>query len=171
MSQAQSPLWNRAAADADDVRLRRDERGRLFFSVTAEAEPIVGVHLARCFPWSLPDRYISVRDADGNELCLLRSAEQADPETRRIVQEELAAREFVPRITAVHSVDDDFEVMAWRVETDRGPIELQVKSAEDIRQLDERRVVIQDHAGGLFEVPDVASLDSRSRRLLEDHLA
>jgi len=171
MSQEQSPLWTQAATDIQSIRLWRDERGRLVFRAAAEAEPVVGVQLARCFPWSLPDRYISIRDSNGGELCLLRSVEQAEPETRRIMEEELAAQEFVPRITAVHGVDDDFDVMAWRVQTDRGPIELQVKNVDDIRQLDERRVVIKDHAGGLFEVPDITLLDSRSRRLIEDHLA
>ena len=56
----------------------------------------------------------------------------------------------VPQITAVHNVDDRFDVMAWEVQTDRGPIELQIKGSEDIRQFDEGRVVVKDEAGGGF---------------------
>jgi carbon monoxide dehydrogenase subunit G len=102
---------------------------------------------------------------------LVRSLDDVEPQTRRVIEEELAAQEFIPRITAVTSVDDQFDVMAWQVETDRGPIELQIKGREDIRQLDDGRVVIKDHAGGMFEVADVSALDPRSRLLVEDQLS
>jgi len=152
------------------LRLWRDERGQLVLRRNPHDEPIAPVRLARCFPWSLRDRYISIRDKDGQELVLLESLDGVEPETRALIEQELDQQEFIPRITAVDNVDDDYEVMAWKVRTDRGPIELQVKSNDDIRQLDDGRVIIKDHAGGKFEVRDLARLDARSRRLVEDHL-
>jgi len=157
--------------DPGPVRLVRDLRGDLVFRTDPQAEPIAGVRVVRCFPWSLPDRYISILDKDGNELFLFRTLDEAEPETRRLIEEELQKQEFVPRITAILSVDDQFDVLAWKVQTDRGPVELQIKSTEDIRRLDEKRVLIKDHAGGLFEVPDITQLDARSRRFIEDYVA
>ena len=164
------PKEPRPGAARAPTRLWRNERGQLVFRADEQAEPVAGVRLARCFPWSFRDRYVSIRNAEGREICLLASLEDADAETRRAIEAELDAQEFLPKITAVHGVDDRFDVMAWTVQTDRGPIELQVKHSEDIRQLKDGRVLIKDHAGGVFEVPDPASLDPRSRRLLEDRL-
>lgn len=157
--------------DPRKVHLRRNERGQLVFQAGPQSEPIIGVRVARCFPWSMPDRYISIRNDQGDELFLFQSLDQAEPQTRRLIEEELELLQFVPQITTVESVDDQFEVMSWKVQTDRGPVELQVKHAEDIRQLDEKRVLIRDHAGGLFEVRDITKLDPRSRRFIEDYSA
>ncbi|NQU09508.1 DUF1854 domain-containing protein, partial [bacterium] len=152
--------------------LERDESGRLLFrSPAAPGAPVAGVRVARCFPWSHADGYISIRNKEGHELCLFRSLTEATPATRRQIEEELARQEFLPRITVVEQVDDRFDVMAWKVQTDRGPIELQVEHGEDIRRLEDDRVLIKDHSGGWFVVPDLAAMDARSRRLLEERLA
>lgn len=166
----QSAIKTEASRAEAVVRLERNARGQLVLHRGGAGEPIVGVRVARCFPWSLPQQYISIRDEQGNELHLFESLKQAEPQTRQIIEQELAAQEFVPAITAVERIDDAFDVMTWQVQTDRGPVELQVKSDEDVRQLADGRVLIKDHAGGLFEVRDMQRLDSRSRRLLEDHL-
>ena len=156
--------------EASHVRLWRDQRGKLLLRCGENAEPVDDVRVARCFPWSLDGRYISIRNKDDEELYLFRTLDQAEPKTRELIERELAMQEFVPRITAVENIDDRYEVMAWKVQTDRGPIELQIKSADDIQLLDDGRIVIRDYAGGKFEVRDIEALDSHSRQLIEDHL-
>jgi len=153
-----------------DPCLQRDARGDLVL-LREGWEPVKGVRVVRCFPWSMSDRYVSIREpGEGVELVLIRDLETVEAATRKLIDEELSAQDFVPRITKVEAVEDCFEVTAWRVQTDRGPVELQVRSADDIRYLDDRRVVIRDHAGGLFEIADLAALDERSRRWVEDHM-
>ena len=156
--------------EASHVHLWRDQRGKLLFRCGEKVEPVDDVRVARCFPWSLDGRYISIRNKDDEELYLFRTLDQAEPKTRELIERELAMQEFVPRITAVENIDDRYEVMAWKVQTDRGPIELQIKSADDIQLLDDGRIVIRDYAGGKFEVRDIEALDSHSRQLIEDHL-
>ncbi len=158
------------AESAGPIRLTRDERGRLTLHRPG-AEPVCPVRLARCFPWTAPEEYLSIRDKDGAEVHLLATRAGLDPATAALIAEELAAQEFFPRITRVDAVDDRFDVMVWNVETDRGPFELQVEHAEDIRLREDGRVTFKDHAGGTFIVDDIARLDPRSRRLIEDRLA
>lgn len=150
--------------------LSRGASGRLVFRDGATGREVADARVARCFPWSLRGRYISIRDAEGQEICLARDLEEFPAETRAVVEEELAAQEFVPRITAIEDIDDEFDVMTWKVRTDRGLIELQVKDPDDVYRLDDGRVLIKDHAGGVFEVSDPSALDPRSRRLLEQRL-
>jgi len=152
------------------LRLWRDERGRLVYRAAPEAETSENVRVARCFPWTRRDEYVSIRDKDEKELCLLRSLDGLAAETRRLIEEELNADEFAPRITAVERVETMFDLMTWKVRTASGPVELQVRQAEDVRQLDSGGVLIRDHAGGTFQIENVAELDARSRSLVEEHL-
>ena len=41
------------------------------------------VRPARCFPWSVPDCYISLRDSEGREIVLLESLSQLDAASLR----------------------------------------------------------------------------------------
>jgi hypothetical protein len=153
------------------IRLRRDDRGRLMWRAAPDAEEAENVRVARCFPWSHRDGYISIRDKDGKELHLLPTLDHAPEKTRALIEEELRAQEFAPQITVVEEIDDRFDVMTWKVQTESGPVELQVKHSEDIRQLDDGRVLIRDHAGGVFQISNVTAMDAESRNLIEENLA
>ncbi|MBN1344904.1 MAG: DUF1854 domain-containing protein [Phycisphaerae bacterium] len=156
----------------DDFRpkLKREQDGKLTFFPGDGRAPTKDCRIARCFPWTEPDRFISIRDKEGNELHLFGSIENVPAESRGVVEDELRAQEFVPRIRRVHAIDDTFEIMIWKADTDRGPVEFQVKDDEDIRVLGDDYVVVKDHTGMLFEIPDLRSLDERSRGLVEDRL-
>lgn len=113
--------------------------------------------------------------AIAHRLSTLRSANRLIIlEKGKLVQigthEELHAEELVPKILRVHDIDDTFEITVWKVDTDRGPVEFQVKDDEDIRPLSEHTISIKDHSGMLFEIRDLRSLDERSRALVEDWL-
>jgi len=153
-----------------DLVIAREPDGQLALIPPGGGDAVKGIGVARCFPWTHATTYISVRDADGREISLIKDTASLRPGTRELIEQELAAHEFLPRITSVRGVEDQFDVMVWNVETDRGGIELQVKNAEDLRQIDDGRVLIRDHAGGTFVVADPASMDPRSRRLLEQRL-
>ena len=151
-------------------RLQREPNGQLTFLPGGDQPAISDCRVARCFPWSLPDQFISVRDNDGNEVHLFASLEGVVAASRRLLLAELAAQEFIPRIQRVHDIDDTFDILIWKVDTDRGRMEFQVRYDEDVRPLGENRVVIKDHKGMLFEIPNLEALDETSRALVEDRL-
>ena len=75
----------RSEPDADSPRIQRIERnsaGDLVLYLRGLDAPTVGVTLARCFPWTLPESYISVRSAEGREIVLLTTLEE--PSTRAL---------------------------------------------------------------------------------------
>ena len=150
--------------------LHRDAHGRLVLTLPdGTAHP--GVLPVRAFPLAAPEEGLSLVGPDGHELLWLNRLDELPAESRRLVQEELAAREFVPTITKIASVSSFSTPSTWDVETDRGPARLVLKAEEDIRRLGGRtRLLIAGGDGLQFRVKDTTALDKHSRRLLERFL-
>ena len=63
-----------------------NELGQIVLRLAGREEPFVDVRVARCFPWSLPETYISICDKEGKELALLVNAGAAP--TQLLIEEE-----------------------------------------------------------------------------------
>src|SRR5690606_35591679 len=130
----------------------------------------IGVVPVRAFPIAAPDEGLSLVSADGHELVWADHLSDLPAPIRALLDEELAAREFVPEIERIIDVSSFVCPSTWRVLTDRGPAELRLKGEEDIRHLSRSRLLIADSHGIHFLVRDVAGLDRRSRKLLDRFL-
>ena len=150
--------------------LHRDAHGRLVLTLPdGTAHP--GVLPVRAFPLAAPEEGLSLVGPDGHELLWLNRLDELPAESRRLVQEELAAREFVPTITKIASVSSFSTPSTWDVETDRGPTQFVLKTEEDIRRLRGRTaLLIASSAGVQYAIADSTALDRASRRLLERFL-
>ena len=148
------------------MHLRRNTKGELEYSPDGQGESQV-VKPIRCFPWHDPERLISLRGKGDKEVVLLEALADLAEEDARLIREELDQVFFVPRIQRVRSVTDVFGVYNWRVETDRGEAEFDVKTRDDIHLITDERVLIKDADGSFYEIPHVPSLNAQSRTLLE----
>ena len=92
------------------------------------------------------------------------------PELGRLVEEELASREFMPEIEKILEVSSFACPSTWQVATNRGGAALILKGEEDIRRLSQTRLLIADTHGIQFLVRDIAALDRHSRKLLDRFL-
>ena len=149
-----------------DFELLEDEQGRLVLR-RAGREDAADVRVRRAFPWTAPDRYISIRDAEGKELLLIDSLEPLDAGRRTTIERSLGDGSFVPRITSVEDVDVRFGYQQWKVRTDRGRAEFRVQEREDIRFLPDGRFRIKDADGTVYEMVRLDELDAESRRAVE----
>ena len=150
----------------EPFELHRDEQGRLVLRRPGK-DDVVDVRVRRAFPWSAPDRYVSIRDSEGKELLLIDSLEPLDDGRRTTIEQSLGDASFIPRITAVHDVDVRFGYQQWKVKTDRGPAEFRVQEREDIRFLPDGRFRIKDADGTVYEMVRLDELDEASRRAVE----
>jgi hypothetical protein len=157
--------------DTGSAALRREADGTLTFSPADGSEASKDCRILRSFPWSMPFRYISIRNKEGTELLLIPELADVPDSLRKIVESELETQELIPAIHKIHSVDDTFEVVVWRVDTNSGRVEFQTRHDEDIRLLEGNRIVFRDHRGMLFEIPSLDQLDSKSRLYVEERLA
>lgn len=153
-----------------EFTLERNPFGRLVLT-TADGTQHVGVVPVRAFPVVAPTEGLSLTSTDGHEVAwIARMADLPGP-LRALLEEELATREFVPEVRRLVSVSSFTTPSTWRVETDRGTTEFVLKGEEDIRRLGSRsKLMIASEEGIHFLVPDVATLDKPSRKLLERFL-
>jgi hypothetical protein len=152
------------APQENTMRLRRREDGRLLLR---RGESDLPVELRRCFPWTDPDRFFSLRDDEEREVAMIESAEQlGDDESRAVLAQ--AAREtgFVFRITAIESIATEFEIRVWSVQTEQGPRTFQTALDEWPRDVPGGGLLIRDVAGDLFHIANPDALDALSQKKL-----
>ena len=84
---------------------------------------------------------------------------------RKILEEELARREFFPVILRILSATTK-EPSEWEVTTDRGPSTFQINNEDDVRRVDLHSASVLDSHGVRYLIPDIRRLDAGSRRNL-----
>ena len=151
-------------------QMHRDAHGRLALTLP-DGTVHTGVLPVRAFPLAAPDEGLSLVGSDGHELLWLDRLDDLPTPARALVQEELAAREFVPTIQKILSVSSFSTPSSWEVETDRGTTTLVLKAEEDIRRLRSRTALLIASASGVqYAIADSTTLDRASRRQLERFL-
>ena len=146
--------------------LERDALGRLVLIDVAGTRH-TGVYPVRAFPITSPSTGISIMDQSGKELCWFDGI-TAIPETElALINEELAAREFMPVIEKITKVSTFATPSIWDIETDRGSTRIRLKGEEDIRRIAGNTLLIADSNGLQFLIKDSTQLDKVSKKLLD----
>lgn len=149
--------------------LAQDAFGKLVL-IDLDGIAHVGVTPVRAHPISAPDEGLSLVGVHGHELAWVERISALPDAPRRLLEAELAAREFHPTLLRLLSVNTFATPSTWRVETDKGEVDFVLKSEEDIRRLEEGRLLITSTHGVQLQVPDRWALDKQSKRLLERFL-
>jgi hypothetical protein len=125
------------------------------------------VQVIRMFPLSEPERYLSVRSNDKQEIGLIPRLADLDAENRRVVLQELERRYLMPVVQRVIDVKERFGIAEWEVETNRGRRIFTMRNMhENIVQLPPARCLLSDVDGNRYDVPDLRQLDASSRAYL-----
>jgi hypothetical protein len=121
-----------------------------------EERTYLSTQIARAFPLSKPDTYIGLRDSKDKDIGMLLSLDGLAPESRKIAEDELNRRYFLPRVIKVNKVKKEFETVTFDVVTDRGPRVYTVQNMrESSLEVSPGRVLVSDRTGARFEIPDV----------------
>ncbi len=158
----------------EDLRVFRGADGRVYATIKEDLTLISPIFV-RTHPLTDPDRYISVHgcipnpnaEVRGDEFGLLRNWQRLDPESQRLVAEDLARRYLHPRVLHIFSVRDYGGVHVCEFETNRGRREVTLRDTRDNAiYLGANRVLLTDAEGNRYDVADIASLDRMSRMYL-----
>lgn len=143
--------------------LRRRGDGQLWAETNGQEHP-VRVH--RCFPWSEPDQFLSLRDAENREVAMVTRLDELEAESREALARALVEAGFVLKVTRIADVDEEVEVRSWKVETEQGPRSFQTRLDDWPWEVPGGGIVIRDVSGDLYHVASPETLDEKSRRWL-----
>jgi hypothetical protein len=151
------------AQPEEELELERRADGQLWARYRGEER---AVRVQRCFPWSEPGAYLSLRDADDEEFALVANPARLDPVSRRVLDEALVEAGFVLEVTAIEDVEEEVEIRTWKVRTRQGPRTFQTRLDDWPYEVPGGGVVIRDVAGDLYHVGHPTEMDARSRKWL-----
>ena len=144
----------------------KDESGDLRLRIKDETEHRIQ-RILRAFPITMPWNYIVFKDAEDKEIGVLRNVNELDSESARVLKEELEKIYFIPRITKIYDIKEEFGVLVWKTETDKGPRRFDVINRREVKKISRDRILIKDGDGNLYDIPDFRKLDQRSLVLLD----
>lgn len=126
--------------------------------------------LARAFPRTNPDQYVSLMDTEGHELGIIENPNQLDDASREIVETELKAIYFIPLIHTIRSVTVKGTGSIWEVDTDDGPRTFRIMGRDSLDGASAPGIEIHDENGKRYKIDNYWELDADSRDLISDIL-
>ena len=155
--------------DAAQIKIARNSFEELTVELP-DGTTYTNVEAIRSFPLTDSNKYISLLDSEEKEIGIIQDIKQLPRESEKILRSELQKRYFLPKITKIHSLDGEFGVTEWVVETNRGPVTFGMRTRYDVVSLENGRVLIKDADGNRYEIENYHRLDPDSIALLETQL-
>ena len=126
--------------------------------------------LCRQFPFELQWEFISVLNAESEEIGIIRDVELFG-ENAVLLREELKRRYYSPVIKKILSVKERYGFSYWKVMTEEGEVSFTLHDTyRSIIHASEDRVLMLDVNGNRFEIPSVGALDKKSYKKIELYL-
>lgn len=122
------------------------------------------VQISRCFPWTAPGQFLSLRNTEGEEKLFLKSTDELDPASRKILETEIAQSSDTFQIESIQSLKKEIELRCWEVTTRQGTRSFQTELDEWPRELPDGTFLVEDLFGDLYIVPALDKLDPVSRK-------
>lgn len=156
----------------ENAKVERTEGGLM--SATVDGTFYKRVRPVRCFPFTEPERYISLREGSGNEsreIGMLLNIGDLGEEAEGIIRNQLDLMYFMPIIKKILSIREEYGYSYWDVQTDRGEIRFTVRmGGNSINKLSESRIIISDLDANRFEIPDTTRLSAKELKMLDMYL-
>ena len=158
----------RTKEENSSLTIFKKENGLLFVNY---GDTEVEVHIKQCFPWSNPGEFLSLRDKDDNEVCLIDNIADLDQSSRSLIEAELSFSQFVLKVEGIEKIEEDVELRQFHVMTGQGQRVFQTKLEDWPEVLENGVVLIEDLAGDLFRIENWQELDARSKKELSPYIS
>lgn len=130
------------------------------------------VFLHRAFPFQLKREYISVLDAESNEIGIIFNIEDFGDEAQKLLKTELERKYYEPHIKSVLSLKERYGFSYWNVETSDGKtVNFTMQDTfRNIIRIGEDKAILLDVDGNRFVIESISALGRKSHRKIEIYL-
>ena len=152
----------------DNAVFERTKGG--FVSVRIGEEFYPRVQVIRMFPFSDPNRYISIRTPDehSKEIGVIEDLKALPKDSADMLTEQLNLHYFTPIITKIINIKDEYGYAYFDVVTDRGACRFTINmGGHAVVHLSETRILISDIDENRFEIPDITKLTTKELKKLD----
>lgn len=165
----------------ENARFRRTEGGFVALTVKEAGEEKhseteagtreydrVGVYLT--FPLTNPEEFISIREADekAKEIGMVEKLSSLPKDQQEMLREQIKLRYFMPVITKVLDIKDEYGYAYWNVATTFGACRFTTQiSGNAVIHLSDSRLLVTDIDGNRYEIPDLYRLGVMERKKLD----
>lgn len=157
--------------DGPEVRITENDGIFVDVEFYGSEEKLTALEVHRLFPKSGGNKYLVLLDDEGEQVAVIRNADNLMEESKAVVLKALEEYYLIPRITRFISMTEKFKVWMWTAETDHGIITFEINNhIASVKPLYDGRVLIKDANDNRYEIPDYRKLDKRSRIMLEPKL-
>ena len=146
----------------------RTEGGFVALKTNDKEYARVGIYLT--FPLTNPEEFISIREADekAKEIGLIEKLSDLDADQQEMIREQIRLRYFMPVITKVLDVKDEYGYAYWNVTTNFGTCRFTTQMSGDaVISLSDSRLLVTDIDGNRYEIPDFYQLTVAERKKLD----
>ena len=155
--------------DAEKLHFRKAPDGPLQITIEDDRS-VLRLSVVRTFPISDPERFIALRETDGDTVGMLRSVSDLGHESRKLLEEALSERYMVPRILEVKylKMEGHHGMIFWKVTTERGDKEFYIVSPRDsVQYVSRYRIRLTDVDNNRYEIADARKMSASSKNLLK----
>ena len=152
----------------ENAKFSRTDGGFVALKFGEKEYSRVGVYLT--FPLTEPEEYISIREADekAKEIGIIEKLSQLDKDQQDMIREQIKLRYFMPTITKVLDIKDEYGYAYWNVITSFGACRFTTRMSGDaVILLGESRLMVTDIDGNRYDIPDFYQLSVIERKKLD----
>jgi len=159
--------------DAGTITFERTPTGVLN-ALYRKTERHENVRCAPLFPHSPDAGYISIlikKEKEYIELGIVRDLNVFSADQRRLIEDDMAFRYFVPEITDITKINSKHGMDEWAIQTDRGGRTIQVRDRkENVVLTDKGAIFVTDSDACRYRISDPRRLPPRAQDLLEKQM-
>lgn len=152
----------------ENAKFRRTEGGFVALTTKDKEYERVGIYLT--FPLTNPEEFISIREADekAKEIGMIEKLSQLPGDQQEMLREQIKLRYFMPIITKVLDIKDEYGYAYWNVVTSFGACRFTTQMSGDaVIHLSDSRLLVTDIDGNRYEIPDFYQLGIAERKKLD----
>lgn len=169
MEEQSADLLELRYLDQNNAVFTRTQGGFVALEYGGKSYERVGVY--RTFPFTEPNRYISIREANekAREIGVIKDLDtDVTKETAKLINEQLSLRYFTPVILRIYEVKEEYGYAYFDVKTNFGLSNFTIQmNGGSVIHLSENRILITDLDGNRFEIPDINSLSPGELKKLD----